>query len=215
MDGKRLSYLAVVALLTALVFYSFSPPGWEKQYRVTGEALEKAMSYRISITTRGKDGDTFELEREANCPADYHSLQRHYAKDGSLIPQEDIEVWSLGKTHVLRQNNTLMNASFGPPQCGDQHLLELGTLPSSKIILMHGHAVRGSKKTIDGLTCRLWTVQMPAGDGWGDLYTMCVDDNNLPLEVVTTNGTVAHASHWNEKIELPEPPEVPQAGRQN
>jgi hypothetical protein len=100
--------------------------------------------------------------------------------------------------------------AFTGRHCGDKQLLQLGDLPNYQTILAHGHAERGSKKTVDGRSCQQWTVQMPRGGGWGDIYTMCIDKNNLPLEVITAEGTtVAHASHWNEVIDLPQPPEVP------
>ncbi len=212
-DRRVLAHLLVGLFLLAMFYWAIAPPGWEKQFKATGEALTKARSFHITILTKDPKGETFEVMKEANCPSDFHVLQRHYAKDGTMIPMEDVEIWSIGKTHVLRQDTSVMdtNDRFGGADCGSKHLLELGMLPNFETILARGNGKRGSKKTIDGKTCREWSIQMPEGNGWGEIYSMCVDENNLPLEVVTRNHvTVAHATHWNEKIELPQPPEVPQ-----
>jgi hypothetical protein len=213
MDARRLVYLGVVAVMAALVFYAFSPPAWEKQFRATGDALEKARSWHMTVIAREPRGDTRELDQEINCPADYHTVQRHLDKDGAQIAKDEVEIWSLGDRHVIRQNEKLMNTPdrVGQPRCGAKEMLELGNLPPFKLVFIRGRAVRGDKKMIDGRSCRVWDVQMPEGNGWGDLYTMCVDDeNNLPLEMITKTGDViAHASKWNERIELPQPPDVP------
>ena len=199
------------AFLVGMVFWSFSKPEWEKQFKATGDALTQAQSFHVEIVTKEPGGDTHEVIQEANCPNEYHTLQRHIGKDGALIPMEDVEAWSVGGKHVLRQNEKVMDthSRTGAAPCGTAYLLELGMVPNMKLVLLHGNGKRGSEKTVDGKTCREWTIQMPKGDGWGDLYTMCVDERNLPLEVIGHDaGYVAHASHFNETITLPAPPEV-------
>lgn len=218
MTGRRvLAHIIVGVFLFGMFAWSMARPGWEKQFKATGQALEKAHSFRISIVTKQPLGESSEILEEANCPNDFHTLQRHFDKDGAIVPMQDVEVWSVGTKNVLRQNTSVMDTKgrFGGAGCGSKRMLEVPPMLNYEIILARGNGKRGGKKTVDGKTCRLWTIEMPQGGGWGELYTMCIDDDNLPLEVSTPNGAmIAHASHWNETIDLPHAPE-PTVGNSN
>ncbi len=197
--------------------WSLARPNWEKQFKATGDALEKARSFRMTIVTKQASGESFEVVQEANCPNDFHTLQRRYEKDGVIDPAQDIEIWSVGNKNILRQNNSVMDTKgrFGGANCGSKRLLELPPMLNYQLIYARGNGKRGGKKTVDGKTCRLWTIEMPQGGGWTELYTMCIDENDLPLEVILPGGAVvAHASHWNDHIDLPQPPE-PTVGTTN
>lgn len=210
-DRRVIAHLLVGLFLLGMFYWAMRRPAWEKQFKATGEALEKAKSFQLRVVTRQPTGEISEVTQEANCPGDFHQLQRRYGKDGANVPATEIEIWSVGKMHILRQNDKVVavNERVGTPPCGSQYLLELATGLNHQIIYMKGHGEGGTKKSVDGRSCREWTIQMPEGNGWGELYTMSIDENNLPLEVVTRGGaTVAHASHWNERIELPQPPEL-------
>ncbi len=210
MGNRLLARLAVLAILAALVFYSFSQPDWEKQFRATLAALQKTRSCRISITSKDPKGDTYQVLEEGNCRGDYHSQHQHYSPDGTLVPMEDIEIWSVGETHVMRQHTNVgeIGVGFGAPPCDQRHLLEPLGMLNYEMILAHGNGVRKGKKTVDGQKCRVWAIQMPEGGGWGDLYDMCVAEDNLPLEIVFRgNARVIHASQWNQRIDVPQPPE--------
>ena len=211
MDTRLLARLVVAVILGALVFYSFARPGWEKQFKATLAALEKNNSYHVSITSTDPKGGSYQALQEGYCHGDFHVLQQHYSADGTLVPMEDFEIWSVGEKHVMRQNTRvgLTGTGFGAPSCDRRDLLSLGMMPY-QMIRARGNGVRKGKKTIDGQKCRVWTIQMPEGGGWGNVYDMCVGDDNLPLEIVSRdNSRVIHASNWNQKIDLPEPPQVP------
>ncbi len=210
MDNKLLARLAVAAILGAFVFYSFARPGWETQFKVTLAALEKTRGYRVSIESKDPQGGSFQVLQETNCQGDYHVLQQHHEADGSLVAMEDVEIWSVGGKYVVRQNTSVnpISAGFGAPSCDRRDLLDPVML-NYQMILAKGNGVRKSKKDVDGKSCRVWTIQMPEGGGWGDIYDMCIDGNNLPLEIVfRDNARVIHASQWNQKIDLPEPPQI-------
>lgn len=211
-DRRVIAHLLVGLFLLGMFYWAMRRPAWEKQFKATGEALEKAKSFQLTVVTKQPNGESFEIAQEAYCPGDFHSLQKHYTKDGAIIPATEVEIWSVGKIHRLRQNENLMDTheKLGSPPCGTQYLLELSPMLNHQLIYLKGHGERGSKKTVDSKSCREWTIQMPEGNGWGELYTMCIDENNLPVEVVRRGGAiVAHASHWNEKVDLPQPPELP------
>jgi hypothetical protein len=208
MDNRLLARLAVAAILGVFVFYSFARPGWETQFKATLAALEKTHSYRVSIVSRDLQGGSFQLLQETNCQGDYHTLQQHYSADGTLDAMQDLESWSLGGVHVSRQHTSINPIEIGfAPSCDRRDLLE-PIMVNYQMILAHGNGVRKGKKTVDGKKCRVWTIQMPAGDHWTDVYDMCIADDNLPLEITAGDARVIHASQWNQKIDLPKPPDI-------
>ena len=212
MDIRRLSYLAVVAIMAALIFYSISPPKWESQFQATGLAMEHAKTWKLQVSARPPGEQAYEFAEEVVCPKEYHSARRKEPIEGKPQTGLDLEVWVVGDKAVQRLGDKLlaMKDRGWPPECGKKRLFELQGVPLYPVMMMTGHAVRGGKKTINGMECRVWTAQLPKGDGWGDVYDVCIDKKNFPLELVMKDGSLtARASHWDEPIQLPQPPDVP------
>lgn len=208
MDPRRLTYLVVVAALGALVFWSFSRPGWETQLRATSSALQSAHSWEMSARVRSPGQPTHESREEVSCPGEYHSISHPLTETGNPDIDNEHEIWTSGGKSTVRVRNQVIPMPLDTASgCGQMHMLDLGQLPPMQMILAVGHAERKSKKSIDGQSCRVWTVQMPKGDGWGDIFDLCIGDDNLPLELIATDGSViAHASHWNGSVAVAPPP---------
>lgn len=214
---RVLAHILVGAFLVGMFALAITPPAWEKQFKATGDSLQNAKSFRLAIVTTRQSGEKLESIEEVNCPGEYHVIRRHYDATGAIAPYGEFEAWSVGGRYVIRTQDGVreVNMRSWDPSCGTKRLLELmdpDTEPffTYEVILMRGKAERGGKKTVQGESCREWTVQLPHGGGWGEVYTVCIAESNLPLEVVTRGRkVVAHVSHWNEPIELPQAPEPP------
>lgn len=210
MTANRLSYLIVVALLAVLAFYGFSRPGWEGQLNRTAVALRSARSWESVVTINKEDGSWTRISEQVNCPVNSHALAENFLPGGQSNQSYPMEAWTIDGQAFIKTP-----AQFTPttkiqtvPGCGELKFLELPPLPSISMLLSYGHAERKGKSMVGNVPCRIWTIQVPAGDGWADLYDLCIDSSDFPLELKTKDGKiVAQAKHWNEALKI-DPPEL-------
>ncbi len=209
MNAKRITYLFVIAALAAFAFYGFSRPSWETQFAETSAALKSAKSWNARISEKISTG-TMETVEEVSCPKTYHIVEHRFKEDGSPASPDEVEIWTVeGQSYVRTGGRTrALGGNERNAGCGEPRLLERGNLPPLRIILAIGHADRGAKATAEGVPCRMWTAQLPSGSGgWKAVYDICIDRNDLPLEIKARDGSVTvRANRWNEPVAVAVPP---------
>ncbi len=202
--------LLVLFLLGALVYFSIGPSSGQAQFDRSLAALSKVHSWKSHSEVKAADS-TQVLDTVSNCPSFHRTttIDFHGARPSLQMD-------------VVRSGNTLYESNFGTPWtqrpagegygCKDASTeLDLGRT-NPKLLRELGEFKKGDKRTVAGVSCREWTITVavppipgaPAKEG----YTFCIDSDDLPREIRSTDGVmVVSLSDFNQELKI-DPPDM-------
>jgi hypothetical protein len=203
-------------LLIAFAVYWLSPPSGEQEFGRAVEAMKLLRSYRYSSTTAPRPTRHTETHGEMNCSqAALHQVV--HVVDQELKPSDFVEETVRLNSGTFQRNDegtwtrrTLSEGWEKPEQlCAKLGSgIDIPFFPDMSRMQRNGIFEHGEKKTLNGVTCRLWKVGVTEYGSGLEHRTVCLGENDhLPYEVTSDyDQSRTTFSDYNTALEVPEPP---------
>ncbi len=207
--ASGLAARVVIFGFVALLIWWVLPSSGVSEFRKMNAAMQNAKSWRMH-TVVDEPTKSFDSLTEVYCPSRIHVVTKSTVEQGGTKYEQNSEsVWIEGASYTRKDDGWLLthqdrqNTSacmYGPR--GNDALLE-----QLDIITARGKIRKGGKREVNGFRCRDWIASVPAPAGWRDAFGVCVDSEDLPREVFTSDRSeVITYSDWNQPIKIDAPP---------
>jgi len=206
--ANGLAARAVIFGFVALLVWWVLPSSGVSEFKKMNAAMQNARSWRVH-TIVDEPTKSVEVVTEVYCPSRVHIVTKSTIEQGvEKYEQSSESIWIEGTnytrladgwvvSHELRQNTS--ECLWGA-QGSDTMLAQMDA------VTRLGKIRKGDKREVNGFTCRDWIASEPAPTGWRDVFSVCVDSNDLPREVFTPDRREVIAySDWNQPIKIDAP----------
>jgi hypothetical protein len=199
----------LLLLLISVAIYLHSSQGPD-EFRKMDHALRLAQSWRSHRVMNEPDRSN-DAHMEVYCPSSVHTWQT--STSYGQPPQESETIDTINGSYMRKGSDWMLAGvsermisspcTWGPRGMDDF----LGTMD---VVLQSGRIHRGDTRRVNGDLCRDWTASVPASTGWRDSFVVCIDEQDLPLEVAAPDRSlVITYSDWNKPILIETPPLAP------
>jgi hypothetical protein len=180
---KTFLALSAVILLLALIFFRLQSESGPMEMERCRTAVQQAQSWTVESTSHSESPNysTYTTRTKVSCPDDFEYFWRNRTPGDVIIGQSTIHTH--GVSYVVNVDGKWdQNAPAGnfdiPKECGKGPALVQQTLTNAIFELPRrraGKMVKGKLRTIDGVTCREWSLEF--GNEWPQVqsYTICID----------------------------------------
>jgi hypothetical protein len=181
--GKPVFILSVVMLLVAMIFFRLQSESGLMEMEHCKIAVQQAKSWTVESTSEPESPNysTYSTRTKVSCPDDYEYFWRNRTRDDVITGQTIIH--TNGVSYIENVDGKLDQSALAgnfdlPKECGKGPTLLQQTLGNAIFELPHrraGKMVKGKLQTIDGVTCREWSLEF--GNEWPQVqpYTLCID----------------------------------------
>jgi hypothetical protein len=215
---KTFLALSAVILLLALIFFRLQSESGPMEMERCRTAVQQAKSWTVESTSHSESPNnstyTTTTRTKVSCPDDFEYFWRNRTPDDVIIGQSTIHTH--GASYVVNVDGKWdQNAPAGnfdiPKECGKGPALVQQTLTNAIFELPRrraGKMVKGKLRTIDGVTCREWSLEF--GNEWPQVqsYTICIDrKTHLPRRLTFEGygGGTYDFTGWNTTTVAPPP----------
>ena len=211
-----LALSAVILLLVLLSLFRFQLESNMKELERCKLAAGQATSWTVETTARyGLNGATSISRNKVSCPDDYEYFSRGRGQDE--VVREQYTIHTHGVTYVQTpdgkwEQNTISGNSQIALECGKGPALVQATVATAILELPRrraGKLVKGELQTVQGISCREWSVDF--GNEWPQVsaFTVCiVPETHLPRRISFEYPNAAHEiTGWNITTVPPPPPQ--------
>ncbi len=207
--ANSLATRVVIFGFVALLIWWILPDRGVSEFKKMNASMQNARSWRMR-TVVTEPTKSIESLTEVYCPSRIHALTKSVIEEGGRrLEQSSESIWIEGTTYTRKDNGWLMSSEDRPhssaciwgPRGNDAMLAQMDTVG------VVGKIRKGSKREVDGFSCRDWIASVSAPAGWRDVFAVCVDSDHLPREVYTPDRSeVISYSDWNQPIKIDSPP---------
>ena len=211
-----LALSAVILLLVLLFLFRFQLESNMKELERCKLAAGQAKSWTVETTAQyGLNGATTTSRSKVSCPDDYEYFSRSRGQDE--VVREQYTIHTHGVTYVETpdgkwEQSAATGNSQVPLECGKGPALVEATVSTAILELPRrraGKIVRGELQTVQGISCREWSVDF--GNEWPQVsaFTVCiVPETHLPRRISFDYPNAAHEfTGWNLTTVPPPPPQ--------
>jgi hypothetical protein len=170
-------------------------------------AVQQAKSWTAESTSQPESPNysTYTTRTKVSCPDDYEYLWRNRTRDDVITEQSTVHTHGVSYVETVdgkwEQSATAANPQI-PMECGKGAALVQQTVVTAIIELPRrkaGKIVKGQLQTIDGRSCREWSLDF--GNEWPQIppYTICIDTKtHLPRRLkFDYPGATIDFTGWN------------------
>jgi hypothetical protein len=212
---KTLLAIAGVILLLALIFFRLQSESGPMEMEHCKIAVQQAKSWTVESISEPESPNysTYSTRTKVICPDDYEYSWRNRTPDDVIRGQTIIHTHGVSYVENVdgKWDQSAPAGNFDlPMECGKGPALIQQTLGNAIFELPRrraGKMVKGKLQTIDGVTCREWSLEF--GNEWPQVqpYTICIDTKtHLPrrLKYGFPGGTFDFTG-WNTTTVDPPP----------
>jgi hypothetical protein len=219
LNSRGLWSIGIVgSLLVGFAVFWLSPNECEREFAHSVDAMKQVRSYRYASTTAPRPSRRTEAHGEMNCSqAALHQVL--HVVDQDLKPSEFVEETVRMNTGTFQRaedgtwsRRTLSEGWERPEQlCGQlSRGVDIRFFPDMSRMQKAGFFKKGEKRTVNGVPCRVWNVDVVEYGSGLENRTVCLGlDDHLPYEVTSNyDHSRTTLSDFNSAIEVTEPPAI-------
>jgi hypothetical protein len=213
--GKLVLVLSVVVGLGALIFFRLQSDSGPTEMERCRAAVQQAKSWTEESTSEPQSPSfsTYTTRTKVSCPDDYEYRSRNRTRDDVITGQTTIHTHGVSYVEDV-DGKWVQNAPVGnfdlPQECGKGPGIVQQMLGNAIIELPRrraGKLVKGKLQTIEGVSCRDWSLDF--GNEWPQVpsYTICINPKTHLPRQVRYDGPGYHIdfSGWNTTTVEPPP----------
>ena len=214
--GKSVLALAALVLLAALIFFRLQSESGPLEMERCKIAVQQAKSWTVESTSEPESPNynTFTTRTKVSCPDDYEYFWRNRTRDDVITGQATVHAHGVSYVENVdgKWDQSIPAGNFDlPKECGKGPALIQQTLGNALFELPRrkaGKMEKGKLLTIDGVSCREWSLEF--GNEWPQVqsYTLCIDrKTHLPrrLQYGYPGGTFDFTGWNSTTVEPPAP----------
>jgi hypothetical protein len=181
--GKLVLVLSVVVVLGALIFFRLQSDSGPTEMARCRTAVQQAKSWTVESTSEPESPNysTYTTRTKVSCPDDYEYFWRNRTRDDVITGQTIVHTHGVSYVENVdgKWDQSVPAGNFDlPKECGKGPALIQQTLGNAIYELPRrraGKMVKGKLLTIDGASCREWSLEF--GNEWPQVqsYTLCID----------------------------------------
>jgi len=211
------SFGIIGTLLIGFAVFWLSPDGGETEFARSVEAMKQVRSYRYVSTTAPRPSRHTEGNGEMNCSQGaFHQVV--HVVDQDLKPSDFVEETVRLNTGTFQHaddgtwSRRTLSEGWEKPQELCRQLAsgaDIQFFPDMRHMQSKGMFKKGEKKTVNGVTCRVWLVDVVEYGSGLEGRTVCLGLNDhLPYEVTSDydHSHTTFSDFNNAAIEVLEPP---------
>jgi hypothetical protein len=221
MDNRRWLWMGATLLVAGVIFWAVgravNPSNGDVEFQKTLESMKQVKSFRGAYIESASSALHSQRRWEVDCNrviVHQHSQDSQPNTDASFAMREDeLLVGEQRYSHTSDgswENDGYAGERYSAKWYCDN--IARGTvsdlLPDMRTMIQHALTEKGEKKTVNGVSCRVWKFDIRTAISTRK-GTICIGvDDHLPYELMTESGGHYSYSDYNRPVEFDVPDAV-------